>query len=380
MKVLYAATVLCTYLLLSGINTPSLANDSLPKIKVVVIDAGHGGHDPGAIGITGVQEKNITLAIALKLGYMIEKNTEVKVIYTRKTDVFVELKTRTQIANNNHADMFISIHCNSVENNSAANRAESYVMGVDKNTANLTIAQKENSAILSEKNHESDYGGYDPNSTEDYIILSMYQNKFLDKSAILAKEIQAEFQAIGRQVREVQQAGFLVLWRAAMPSVLIETGFLSNKEEEAYLASEKGQTEMALAIYNGLAKEAHLPTMNMQDVKNLANKKPATTTSSTSNNQSSGVVYKVQICALQEKLEKKELEKRDPKLKNITQIEVEKAGDKLYRYFTGHCATYAEAEEVLTSVMKKTGYKAEIVAYKNGTRITLQEAKELENK
>ncbi|MDR2408063.1 MAG: N-acetylmuramoyl-L-alanine amidase [Bacteroidales bacterium] len=375
MKVLYAATVLCTYLLLSGINYPSMANDSL--VKVVVIDAGHGGHDPGAIGITGVKEKDVVLSIALKVGNMIEKNTDVKVIYTRKTDVFVELYKRAQMANNNHADMFISIHCNSVENNSVATGAETFVMGLDKSQANLAIAQKENSAILSEKNHESNYGGFDPTSPEAYIIFSLYQNVYLNQSINLAAAIQSEFKTICKlQDRGVKQGALLVLWRSAMPSVLIETGFLSNKQEEAYLASEKGQTELSLAIYNGFAKVAQLPAMDMQDVENLANKKPTkSTTSTTPNSNASEVIYKVQFLT-----SSKKLAKTDPELKNLSDVDMEKTGS-VFKYLTGYCVTYTDAQDVLTKV-KKAGFPdAFIVAYKkDGTRITLQQAKELENK
>jgi N-acetylmuramoyl-L-alanine amidase len=374
MKVLYAVIILCTHLLLSGVSYSSVHVDTL--VKVVVIDAGHGGHDPGAIGITGVKEKDITLVVALKVGDLIEKNTDVKVIYTRKTDVFVELYKRAQIANNNHADLFISIHCNSVENNSAACGSETFVMGLDKSQANLAIAQKENSAILSEKNHESNYGGFDPTSPEAYIVFSLYQNVYLNQSINLAAAIQSEFKTVCKlQDRGVKQGALLVLWRSAMPSVLIETGFLSNKQEEAYLASEKGQTELALAIYNGFAKAAHLPAMNMQDLENLANKKPTKPVSPTSNNNSSEVVYKVQFLT-----SSKKLAKTDPELKNISNVDTEKTG-AVFKYLTGYCVTYIDAQDVLTKV-KKSGFPdAFIVAYKkDGTRITLQEAKELENK
>ncbi|MDR1459853.1 MAG: N-acetylmuramoyl-L-alanine amidase, partial [Bacteroidales bacterium] len=222
MKKIYAATVLLIHLLLLGVNSPYPAQGQ-SSVKMVVIDAGHGGHDPGAIGITGVKEKDIALTIALKLGAMIEKNTDVKVIYTRKTDVFVELHQRAQLANANHADIFISIHCNSVENNSTARGTETYVMGLNKSQENLAIAQKENAAILTEKNYEDNYGGFDPTSPEAYIMFSLYQNAYLKQSISLAAAIQTEFKTVCKlQDRGVKQGALLVLWRSAMPSVLIE--------------------------------------------------------------------------------------------------------------------------------------------------------------
>jgi N-acetylmuramoyl-L-alanine amidase len=372
MKILYAATLICAYLLLSGLNYPSADGD---PVKLVVIDAGHGGHDPGAIGITGVKEKDIVLAIALKVGTLIEKNTDVKVLYTRKTDVYVKLYERAQLANNNHADIFMSIHCNSVENNNVVCGAETFVMGLDKSQANLAIAQKENSVILTEKNYESNYGGFDPTSPEAYIMFSLYQNVFLNQSINLAAAIQSEFKTVcNLQDRGVKQGALLVLWRSTMPSVLIETGFLSNKQEEAYLASEKGQTELALAIYNGFAKVAQLPLLKMQDLGNLANNKP-TKNNTSSNIKSSEVIYKIQFLT-----SSKELAKTAPEFKKLSSVEIEKAGTA-YKYLTGNSSTYSEAKDVLSTVTKSGFPDAFIVAYKkDGTRITLQEAKELENK
>jgi N-acetylmuramoyl-L-alanine amidase len=375
MKGLVVVAILCSHLLLCGGNCSSSDGDTLAK--VVVIDAGHGGHDPGAIGITGLKEKDITLAIALKVGKMIERNTYVKVIYTRKTDVFVELHERARLANSNHANIFISIHCNSVENNSVVSGTETFVMGLDKSQQNLAIAQKENSAILSEKNYETNYGGFDPTSPEAYIIFSLYQNVYLKQSINLAAAIQSEFKTVcNLQDRGVKQAALLVLWRSAMPSILIETGFLSNKEEEAYLASEKGQTELSLAIYNGFAKTAQLPIMTMQDLANLEKTKP-TKSPATPNNESVEVVYKIQFLS-----SSKKLGKTDPELKKMSdfEFEIEKAGN-IFKYLAGRCTDYTEAKELLTTI-KNTGFPdAFVVAYKkNGTRITLQEAKELETK
>ena len=314
------------------------------SVKVVVIDAGHGGNDPGALGISGVKEKDITLALALKLGALIEKNTNIKVVYTRKTDVAVELHKRTQIANENHADYFISIHCNSVEKNNIVSGSETFVMGLSKSENNLAIAQKENAAILNEQNHEDNYGKFDPTSPEAYIIFNIYQNSYREQSIKLAAAIQMELKNLcRRQDRGVKEAGFLVLWRSAMPSVLVETGFLSNKEEETYLASEKGQAELALALYNGFAKVARLESLKKPDFSNLADTIPADVRTSYS------IAYRVQFLT-----SPKEYKKTDTELKNLPDIKIEKIGN-VYRYTSGNYATHAEARNLLTTI-KKIGF------------------------
>ncbi len=363
MKKLYVATIAFIHLLLLTVNYQHSFGEN--PVKVVVIDAGHGGNDPGAIGISGVKEKDITLAVALKLGALIEKNSDVKVVYTRKTDVFVELFKRAQIANNHHADWFISIHCNSVDKNNVVSGAETFVMGLDKAENNLAIAQKENSAILSERDHESNYGGFDPTSPEAYIVFSLYQNKYRNQSINMAAAIQSELKTTcKRQDRGVKEAPFLVLWRSAMPSILIETGFLSNKSEETYLATEKGQTELSVAIYNGFAKVTKLESLKMPDLSNLADTIPASVRTS------SPVIYKVQFMT-----SSKELKKTDPELKNLPDIEIEKAGN-VFKYTTGNCITPAEARTLLTRV-KNAGFSdAFIVTSKNEDKEALPEKME----
>jgi N-acetylmuramoyl-L-alanine amidase len=218
------------------------------KIKTVVIDPGHGGHDSGCLG-SSAQEKTVALSISLKLGKMIEDNfPDVKVIYTRKTDVFVELYRRAQIANDAKADLFICIHCNSGPK--AAFGAETYVMGLHKTEGNLGVAKRENSSILMEDSYDKKYEGYDPNSDEADIIFSLYQSAYLDRSLQFASKVQDQFRTFAKRYdRKVRQAGFLVLWKTSMPSVLIETGFLTNGDEHNYLASKKGQQIMAASIY-----------------------------------------------------------------------------------------------------------------------------------
>lgn len=229
-------------LLISGVffagNTYSQDFVTSYKLTKVVIDAGHGGHDTGALG-KDAREKDITLAVALKLGKLIETNCpDVTVIYTRKTDVFIPLDERTAIANKAEADLFISIHVNS-NPSSRPYGAETYVMGLHKSAGNLDVAMRENSVITYEKDYTTKYEGYDPNSAESFIIFSLMQNAYLDQSLNFASKIQNDFCERGqRKDRGVKQAGFLVLWKTAMPSVLVELGFLSNPQEEKFLMSD----------------------------------------------------------------------------------------------------------------------------------------------
>ncbi len=219
------------------------------SLKTVVIDAGHGGRDSGTSG-RKAKEKDIALAIALKLGTYIEENIpDVKVIYTRTTDVFVPLNERADIANKNKADLFISIHLNGNKNTKAFG-TETYAMGLHKTEGNLEVAKVENSAILFEEDYSTKYEGFDPTSAESYIIFTFLQNKHLEQSLNYASFVEDEFKTRAlRKSRGVKQAGFLVLWKTTMPSVLIEAGFLTNPQEERYLMSKSGQEYIASAIY-----------------------------------------------------------------------------------------------------------------------------------
>jgi N-acetylmuramoyl-L-alanine amidase len=225
----------------------------------VVIDAGHGGHDSGCLG-KKTKEKDVALGISLKLGRFIEENyPDVKVIYTRSSDKFIGLKERAEVANNAKADLFICIHCNSACTfdrkkkkeicNSEIEGVESWVMGLNKSEANLEVSKRENEVILMEKDYTSQYDGFDPNSPEANIIFSLYQNTYLEQSLRMATLVQQEVKSKNRAGRGVKQAGFLVLYKTFMPSILIETGFLSNEKEEKFLGSEKGQEEIASSIF-----------------------------------------------------------------------------------------------------------------------------------
>ena len=252
-KISIALVVVLTMVLF--VNNADAQGTKGKGLSVVVIDPGHGGKDPGAVGKTA-KEKDIVLSVALKLGNLIKKNyPNVKVLYTRDKDVFVELNERANVANRNNADLFISIHVNSVDGNTSSHGTETFVMGLHKNDANLAVAKRENSVILQEDNYSSKYDGFDPNDPESNIIFSLFQNAYSDQSLLLAASIEDEFKSsIKRYDRGVKQAGFLVLWKTAMPSILTELGFISNPEEEKYLKSDAGQTELAISIYNAFAK------------------------------------------------------------------------------------------------------------------------------
>jgi len=226
------------------------------KIDRVVIDAGHGGKDPGTVGKRS-KEKDIALILALKVGEYIKENLpDVEVIYTRKTDVFIELYKRPKIANEKKADVFISIHCNAAASKSAIG-TETFIIGATKSERNLAIAKKENAAILYEADYEERYN-FNPNSPESYIIFELFQNAYREQSESLARKVQDEFtNKLHRVNRGVREAGFLVLVNTTMPSILVEAGFLSNPEEEKYLMSESGQNEIASGIYRAFKAYKH---------------------------------------------------------------------------------------------------------------------------
>ncbi len=237
-------------LLIIALLAPFSLHAAGEKVSTIVIDPGHGGKDAGAVG-KNCYEKDIALKVALKFGELINQNfPDVKVIYTRKDDRFVELRQRGRIANQNHADLFVSIHCNSTDGKEAKG-VETWIMGNHKNDANLKVAQLENSAILQEQNHEENYDNFDPNSPDAYIIFSLYQNAFMDQSLGFAAKIQDQYgQRVPSPNRGIKQAGFLVLWACALPSVLTEIGFISNPTEEKFLNSEDGQLKIATSLFN----------------------------------------------------------------------------------------------------------------------------------
>ncbi len=337
------------------------------KLKTVVIDPGHGGKDYGAIGEFG-REKDIVLKIALKLGNYIEENLpEVKVIYTRKTDVFIPLHERAEIANKNNADLFISIHANSNPSKKPYG-TETFAMGQHKTDENLQVAQLENSAILYEENYMENYEGFDPNSSESYIIFNLFQSSFLDQSIDFAGYIQNEFRdRAQRKDRGVKQAGFLVLWKTTMPSVLIETGFISNSKEEKYLLSEEGQMYLASAIYRAFRDyKKWYDEINAlpEDVAQTNISKLANQNNATSNIDQ--IFFKIQIAS-----SSKPISLNSDYFKGMDVQEI-KYSD-LYKYAVGNETNFNEALK-LKETIKIEFPDAFIIALKNGKIVPLDEA------
>ena len=333
------------------------------KVFIVVIDPGHGGKDPGAVG-SKASEKTINLAVATKLGALIKANhPDVKVIYTRETDKFVELEERADIANRNKADLFISIHTNSVKNKSAVKGAETYTLGLAETAENLEVAMMENAVILMEDNYLQRYGGFDPHSTESYIIFEFLQNKNMEQSVVLASEIQKAFTASKRVNRGVRQAGLIVLKLTGMPSVLVELGFLSNKDEEQYLLSTAGQNQFANSIYTAFKKfkANHTPKQEIATTKTTPPAPQTSPISSTTNNKEGKIVYKVQILATD-----KQLPANAPSLKGY-KADWYKDGN-LYKYTYGESSDL-QAIQTMRKNISKDFKDAFIIRMKDGKRL-----------
>lgn len=386
-------TIVLLFVLLTFFNFTSYSQQG-EKVVKVVIDAGHGGEDSGCVGKKS-KEKNVNLSVALKLGKLITDNYEdVKVIYTRKTDVFVELFRRAQIANDNHADLFISIHCNAAENKSA-HGIETYVMGLHKTEANLAVAKKENAAILLEKNFENNYEGFNPNSPEADVIFSLFSSAYLKNSIYIASKIQKNLlQSTGLTDRSVLQAGFWVLYKVAMPSVLIELGFLSNAKEELFLIQDSGQDIMATSIYNafvdyknfmegttkiGLPVKKYEPepyngNNGKDSVPNNGNvNKIVAKPSLTVSGDSMQVKFRVQFMATPENLSVKHAN-----FKNIPDVR-KYYENKLWKYTAGDEVDFESAKKLLIEI-KKHFPDAFIIAFQNEQKISVTEAQKLMKK
>ncbi|MBC7381966.1 MAG: N-acetylmuramoyl-L-alanine amidase [Bacteroidia bacterium] len=245
--------LLLLFIFVAAVPPPTAKKIYRKSISTIVIDAGHGGHDPGCHA-AGVKEKEVTLAVALSVGKKIQEQLpDVKIIYTRSADKFVELWERAAIANKNNADLFISIHCNSTKNNTVSG-TETFAMGLKKADENLEVAKRENEVILLEDDYIERYEGFDPNSPESHIYFSLFQNAYMDQSIKLASKVEQQIsKGINRPGRGVKQAGFVVLWQTKMPSILIEIGFISNKKDREYLSGNKGVDEIATGIANAVS-------------------------------------------------------------------------------------------------------------------------------
>jgi len=361
-----------------------------PKVNdpfIVVLDAGHGGHDPGNLG-NGYLEKTIALNIVLRVGAMLEKNPNIKVIYTRKDDSFVDLYKRGEIANKANANLFVSVHCDS--HTSDANGAGTFVLGLHANKQNFEIAKKENSAIYLEDNYEARYAAYNINSPESVIGMTIMQEEFLDQSILLAKLMQDNFTGkLSRKDRKVKQAGFIVLHQTFMPSVLVETGFLTYKPEGAYLDSAAGQQQMGEAIASAIlayknqitnttATASVSPTEQeivKKEIPAVVVAKPETakiekTTKQAVVKETTGdkVVFKVQIFA-----SAKEVPLIAENFKGLNNISKE-SFNSLYRYLYGETQLFDYANRLKKDAIAKGFKDAYLVAYKNGVRIDVKEA------
>jgi N-acetylmuramoyl-L-alanine amidase len=352
------------------------------RMKTIVIDAGHGGHDTGCRGAHS-NEKEVTLAIALRIGELLnQRYPEVKVVYTRKTDVFVELFERANIANRHNADLFISIHCNASKSTTAYG-TETWLMGLHKSEGNLEVSKRENNVILMEDDYQQNYDGFDPNSPEGYIILTMNQNVNMEQSIHLASMVEEEFRRQGRTSRGVKQAGFLVLWRTTMPAILVETGFLTNREEEKYLASEKGQLEVseavlaAIAAYKAGVEEGEVNPIAGSNEKavgknssvGVAAEEPNKPTAVLAPQQKGSdsaraeLFYSIQIAASARQLNLKE-----SKYASLQGIRNDKSAEGMNRYVVGQYLSYDECLNQLAAIRKKGFKDAFIVAYEKGQR------------
>lgn len=326
---------------------------------VVVLDAGHGGKDPGRPA-KNFSEKEIALKIVLQLGKKLEKLEDVEVVYTRDKDVFVDLKERGQVANEADADLFVSIHCNAFTNN--ASGTETYVLGLHANKQNFEVAKHENSVIFLEDNYEEKYEGFDPNSPEAVIGMTLMQEEFLDQSLNLASNIQTNFREdLKRKDRGVKQAGFVVLHQTYMPSVLIETGFITNANEGAFLNSKSGQDKVSGAIFDAIkAYKKNIDENLVIEEKPIAEVKEPSKVYP-------GIDFKVQIAS-----GKKKLETKSYNFKGLKGVERGKIGS-IYKYYYGKSSDFDHIVK-LQSEARSAGYKsAFVVAFKGEERVQLSE-------
>ena len=355
----------------------SLAGQQSKDAFVVVLDAGHGGKDDGNRG-NGYFEKHIALNITKSIGAQLAKQKDIKVIFTRKDDRFIELKKRAKIANQANANLFISIHCDAFTSPKAYG-AGTFVLGLHRTKDNFRIAQKENSVIFLEDDYETTYDGFDPNNPESVISLLLMQETYQGQSIEAASTIQKSFvRNLKRKDRTVKQAGFLVLRETYMPSVLVEVGFLTNKKEGQYLNSKKGQQEMATSITRAILnyKNQLAASVSSGEVLDKSPIEKATTAvvekeeAKTTNSQAfnKGIVFKVQIAA-----SSKMLALTKANFKGLIGLSRQKSGN-LYRYFYGEVKQYKAAERLKQKAVKAGYEHAFLVAFKDGVKINISDA------
>lgn len=362
------------------------------KKFTVVLDAGHGGHDPGAIGRRG-KEKNINLSVALKLGHLIEDNCpDTKVVYTRKKDVFLPLHKRAEIANSAKANLFISIHTNAIAaRNSHIRGTETYTLGLHKTQENLEVAKKENAVILIEDDYKQRYAGFNPNSSESYIIFEFMQDKNMAQSVDFATLIQRNFKRCNRVDKGVHQAGFLVLRETSMPSVLIELGYISNPSEETYLLSDNGSSNLANAIYNAFlnykSKNGYGNTNisenivdetnivinetndnRIEDIENVECNNNDNNESLITATQNESPIFKIQIMTSDKKLSS-----RSKLFKGLFPVDCYKEKG-LYKYTYAEDTNYNNVLRIKRTKVDRKFKDAFIIAFKNGEKMDINQA------
>ena len=350
------------------------AQESFGKIKCICIDAGHGGKDPGCVGKMSY-EKNIVLKVALKVGKLIrEKHPDVKVVYTRDKDVFIELGERGKIANKHKADLFISLHVNSISNNKNVSGIETYVLGLHKTEANLKVAMKEKEVIKYEDDYSVKYSGFDPSRAESYIIFSMMQNLYLGNSLRIAGLVQDELiSATHNTDRSVRQAGYLVLKDVAMPAILIELGFISNPEEERFLNTVDGQNKIARSIAKAFSVYKEEVERNSAVLVDHSDEQKEEKVGKEKEPENmNGLFYAVQIASASGRI------KDTSELGYAGPVSELKTADR-YRYYTGKADSYEEVSRNLENIRKKVK-DCFLIAVYNGKLIKIGEAKTLEKK
>ena len=368
-------------LLFNLYNVNLLSQTNSTNIKTIVIDPGHGGKDSGTLGTKRfkIYEKHVALAVSLKLGnYIAEAFPEVKIIYTRDTDVFLELNERTEIANKSNADLFISIHCDGFTNPKPSG-ASVFVMGMSKLKANMDVAMRENSAIYLEDNYKQKYDGFDPKSAESYIVFSLMQNTYLNQSLQIAEEVESEFSnRANRKSRGVKQAPFYVISRTNMPSILVECGFLTNPNEEEFLHSDLGQDYIASAIFRAFRSykqniEIQAEAINEKSVDVVDTLKKEVVVLKTNKIKNDlNLLYKVQIGTFLRSM-----------LNNKQFVDLNVEEEKIngtFKYFVEAGNSKIEANRLKIN-LRNLGFKgAFIVAFLDGKQISTKEALNLQNK
>lgn len=393
-NIVYTVYIICIFLWI--VIPENAMHAASPKKFTVVIDAGHGGHDPGAIGKRG-KEKNINLSVALKLGKLIQNNhSDTKVVYTRSSDVFVPLHRRAEIANEAKADLFISIHTNSIASRSSrVSGTETYTLGLHRTQENLEVAQKENAVILIEDDYQKQYAGFNPNSSESYIIFEFLQDKNMAQSINFAQLIQQQFRHKARRIdKGVHQAGFLVLRETSMPSVLIELGYITNPNEEAYLLSSNGSSMLAQSIYQAFVnykanKKTSSPGVltssqpveveedivieeptaaDTQPVQTAQTAQPKETSQSSKSNTSGKPVFKIQILTSD-----KVLPKNSRQFKGLSPVDRYKEKG-IYKYTYGESTDYNKILRLKRSKVDAKFKDAFIIAFKDGEKMNINQA------